>query len=81
MTTGSPPNCFTRVEAYYQRLYNLPVENDPNSYFSTINEGAELDYVALVNEGTYRNYGLSHGSASLPMAITSCSILDLSIQL
>ncbi|MCB0551455.1 MAG: TonB-dependent receptor, partial [Phaeodactylibacter sp.] len=52
------PKLLARVEAYYQRLYNLPVENDPNSYFSTINEGAELDYVALVNEGTGRNYGL-----------------------
>ncbi|MCO6479904.1 MAG: TonB-dependent receptor [Phaeodactylibacter sp.] len=52
------PNLLARVEAYYQRLYNLPVEDDPGSYFSTINEGAELDYVALVNEGTGRNYGI-----------------------
>ena len=34
------------------------MEDDPDSYFSTINEGAELDYVALVNEGKGRNYGL-----------------------
>lgn len=51
-------NLKAKVEVYYQHLYDLPVENDPDSYFSTINEEAELDYVALVNEGTGRNYGI-----------------------
>jgi len=47
-----------KVEAYYQDLFNLPIENNANSYFSTINEGLEFQYVDLVNEGTGRNYGL-----------------------
>ena len=47
-----------KVEAYYQNLYNLPVENNPNSYYSTINEGLEFNYVDLVNEGTGKNYGI-----------------------
>jgi len=47
-----------KVELYYQHLYNLPVENNDTSYFSTINEAAEIQYVDLVNEGTGQNYGL-----------------------
>jgi outer membrane receptor protein involved in Fe transport len=47
-----------KLEAYYQDLYQLPVENDPNSIFSTINEGLEFRYVDLVNAGTGKNYGL-----------------------
>ena len=47
-----------KVEAYYQDLFNLPVENDPTSHYSTINEGLEFNYVDLVNEGTGKNYGL-----------------------
>ncbi|MFK8039082.1 MAG: carboxypeptidase-like regulatory domain-containing protein [Crocinitomicaceae bacterium] len=44
-------------EIYYQYLYNIPVENNPNSSYTTLNEGVELNYVNLVNEGTGRNYG------------------------
>jgi CarboxypepD_reg-like domain/TonB-dependent Receptor Plug Domain len=47
-----------KMEAYYQDLYQLPVENDPNSLFATINEGLEFRYVDLVNAGTGKNYGL-----------------------
>ena len=47
-----------KVEAYYQDLYNLPVENNDTSYYATINEGLEFRYVDLVNEGTGKNYGL-----------------------
>ncbi len=46
------------IEAYYQDLYNLPVENDANSHFSTINEGLDYKYVDLVNKGTGENYGV-----------------------
>ena len=51
---------FTRVklEAYYQNLYNLPVENKDTSYYSTINEGTTFRYVELVNKGTGKNYGV-----------------------
>lgn len=51
-------NFRAKVEAYYQDLYNLPVENDPNSSYSTINEGLEFNYVDLVNRGTGKNYGI-----------------------
>jgi CarboxypepD_reg-like domain/TonB-dependent Receptor Plug Domain len=47
-----------KAEVYYQHLYNLPVENDPTSFFSTIAEGLDFRYVDLVNEGTGKNYGL-----------------------
>ena len=51
-------NMRAKLEAYYQDLYNLPVENNDTSYFATINEGLEFRYVDLVNEGTGKNYGL-----------------------
>ena len=51
-------NIRAKVEAYYQDLYNLPVANDPNSYYSTINEGLEFNYVDLINQGTGKNYGV-----------------------
>lgn len=51
-------NLKANIEFYYQDLYNLPVENDPNSFYATINEGLEFTYVDLINEGTGRNYGL-----------------------
>lgn len=51
-------NLHLKLEAYYQDLSNIPVENDPNSIYSTLNEGVELNYVALTNEGSGRNYGV-----------------------
>jgi hypothetical protein len=51
-------NILAKVEAYYQYLYDLPVENNDTSYFATINEGLEFRYVDLVNEGTGKNYGV-----------------------
>jgi len=47
-----------KIEAYYQHLYNLPVENNDTSYYATINEGLEFRYVDLVNKGTGKNYGI-----------------------
>ncbi len=47
-----------KLEAYYQHLYDLPVENSTSSYYSTINEGLEFQYVDLVNEGRGKNYGI-----------------------
>ena len=49
-----------KTEAYYQFLFNVPVESKP-SYYSVLNEGAywgvqEND--SLVNKGTGVNYGL-----------------------
>jgi len=51
-------NMRAKVEAYYQRLYNLPVENLDTSYFSTIIEGLDFRHVDLVNKGKGRNYGV-----------------------
>lgn len=52
------PNMRLNLEVYYQYLYDLPVENDESSYYSTINEGLEFTYLDLVNKGTGRNYGI-----------------------
>ncbi len=51
-------NLMAKVEAYYQFLYNLPVENNNTSCYSTINEGIDYKYVELVNKGYGKNYGL-----------------------
>ncbi len=51
-------NLRAKLEAYYQRLYDLPVENLDTSYFATVVEGLDFRYVDLVNEGKGRNYGV-----------------------
>ncbi len=51
-------NLLAKVEVYYQHLYNLPVENCDSSYYATINEGTDYRYVALVNKGVGKNYGI-----------------------
>jgi len=51
-------NLRAKIEAYYQHLYNLPVENLDTSYFATIVEGLDFRYVDLVNKGSGKNYGL-----------------------
>lgn len=51
-------NVRLKVEGYYQDLFNLPVENDASSFYATINEGLDFQYVDLVNEGTGKNYGV-----------------------
>ena len=51
-------NLRAKVDFYYQYLYNLPVENNDTSYYSTINEGIDYRYVALVNKGIGKNYGV-----------------------
>lgn len=50
-------NLRVKTEAYYQYLYDLPVENNSN-YYATLNEGLNFSYVELVNKGTGENYGL-----------------------
>ena len=47
-----------KVEAYYQDLYNIPMENNDSSFYSTINEGNDFRYTDLVNEGKGQNYGI-----------------------
>jgi hypothetical protein len=50
-----------KVEAYYQDLFDIPIEDDPNSSYSVINEGADFVFDergSLVNNGSGRNYGI-----------------------
>jgi len=50
-----------RVEAYYQYLFQIPVEIRPGSSFSNINQGSSFSRVfpdTLQNTGTGQNYGL-----------------------
>lgn len=46
-----------KLGLYYQWLYDLPVATD-SSYYATINERIDYNYVNLVNEGEGRNYGV-----------------------
>ncbi len=49
-----------KVETYYQKIYDAPVEQRPTS-FSLLNTGADFiidDEDSLVNQGTGYNYGL-----------------------
>jgi hypothetical protein len=55
-------NSVTRIklEAYYQHLFDIPVDVNPSSY-SVLNQGANFYFFfpeELVNEGTGENYGL-----------------------
>lgn len=47
-----------KTEVYYQELYEIPVENDPNSSHSLINSDIGFTTSQLVNKGAGENYGL-----------------------
>src|SRR5690606_13749371 len=51
-------NLFFKVEAYYQRLYNIPIENREGSSYSLINQADWFTDRMLVNNGTGRNLSL-----------------------
>jgi len=51
-------NVNLKTEVYYQHLYNLAIENDPNSMFALCNIRGGYTNRDLVNEGTGYNYGL-----------------------
>ena len=51
-------NVNLKTEIYYQHLYNLAVENDPNSMFALNNIQGGYVNRDLVNEGIGYNYGL-----------------------
>ncbi|MFB6258265.1 MAG: carboxypeptidase regulatory-like domain-containing protein [Flavobacteriales bacterium] len=60
---GIAKNYRIKLEAYYQDLFNVPVEGyGKESSFSMLNLGTSLEGLphvdSLVNEGTGRNYGL-----------------------
>lgn len=46
------------AETYYQQLFDIPIIDNPNSTFSTINLLDEIIQDTLVSQGTGRNYGL-----------------------
>jgi hypothetical protein len=43
---------------YYQDLYNIPIEDKPESSFSTLNASDGFTNKKLVNQGTGKNYGI-----------------------
>lgn len=47
-----------RTEAYYQYLYDVPVDINPNTNISIINAGAGILNNTFINQGKGRNYGL-----------------------
>jgi hypothetical protein len=50
-----------RTEAYYQYLFNVPIETRPGSSFSGLNQGSSFNRLfpdTLVNKGTGYNYGI-----------------------
>lgn len=52
------PHTHFKSEIYYQHLYDSPVEDDPNSTYSLLNETEQYSPRRLVNDGTGRNYGV-----------------------
>jgi hypothetical protein len=51
-------NLNSRVELYYQDLYNIPVENYDTSFYTVLNSDEGYVSKALVNEGSGHNYGI-----------------------
>jgi len=52
------PNLLLKLEAYYQYLYDIPVEMDETSSYSIVNDMSGYITKRLVNEGTGKNYGV-----------------------
>ncbi len=51
-------NTHFKIEAYYQHLFDVPIENADTSTYSILNSSGSYVTRELVNEGTGRNYGL-----------------------
>jgi len=51
-------NLLFKVEAYYQQLYNLPIENDATSHFALLNTSGWFTDRVLRNDGKGSNYGI-----------------------
>jgi len=47
-----------KLEGYYQQLYNAPVQSDPASMYTTLNEDTGFVTDTLLNTGKGRNYGV-----------------------
>lgn len=53
-------NLNSKIDFYYQDLYNIPVENMDTSYFSLLNSDEGFMDKALVNSGKGYNYGIEY---------------------
>jgi hypothetical protein len=51
-------NLNSKIELYYQELYNIPVEDNDTSYFTILNSDEGYIDKALVNDGKGYNYGV-----------------------
>jgi hypothetical protein len=54
-------NTRLKIEAYYQSLFDVPIDGGSNVYYSLLNQGSDftVDFTdSMVNEGTGRNFGL-----------------------
>lgn len=51
-------NLVFKIEAYYQDLFNIPIEDKPGSTFSALNFSDGFTNDKLINEGTGKNYGV-----------------------
>lgn len=51
-------NLHLKLESYYQRLFNIPIVNAPNSNYAIINEQYSFPDDTLANKGKGRNYGV-----------------------
>jgi hypothetical protein len=53
-------NLSSKIELYYQDLYNIPVENVDTSCISLLNSDEGYVNYALVSSGTGKNYGIDY---------------------
>ena len=51
-------NLNSKIELYYQDLFNVPVEDIDTSYFTTLNSDEGYISKALINKGRGYNYGI-----------------------
>ncbi len=51
-------NTYMKVEAYYQSLFNIPIEDVAGSTYSILNISEDFPRRVLTNQGKGRNYGL-----------------------
>jgi hypothetical protein len=51
-------NFHVKIESYLQYQFDIPVENDPQSSYSSINEDVSFSTKNLVNRGVGKNYGV-----------------------
>lgn len=53
-------NLNSRLDLYYQKLYDIPVENNDTSSYSLLNSDEGYIDKELINAGTGKNYGIEY---------------------